>query len=81
MKEWFNPLREAISKVQRDINKHKSSDPLWKVNEYGPGFVLLEDQTLSLLAIQTALNMTLSEQQGCTLIKMALQLGKVIQEG
>lgn len=77
IRTWMIPAREYIEKEQKKIRDGKHS---MDSNIYGPALLMLKADVLAATGMNVMLNLCLGEAQGPKFIKLALAMGKAIQE-
>ncbi|KAJ0403218.1 hypothetical protein P43SY_000026 [Pythium insidiosum] len=74
---WMVPATEFIEAEQRKLRESKHS---LDSNTYGPAFLMLKPDVLAATGINVMLNQCLMETRGTKFIKLALAMGKAVQE-
>ncbi|TYZ68673.1 hypothetical protein PybrP1_007405 [[Pythium] brassicae (nom. inval.)] len=77
IRNWMVPAREFIEKEQKKIRDGKHS---MDSNIYGPALLMLKADVLAATGMNVMLNTCLGDAQGPKFIKLALAMGKAIQE-
>lgn len=77
IRNWMTPAREFIEKEQKKIRDGKHS---MDSNIYGPALLMLKADVLAATGMNVMLNTCLGDAQGPKFIKLALAMGKAIQE-
>lgn len=77
IRNWMTPAREFIEKEQKKIRDGKHS---MDSNMYGPALLMLKADVLAATGMNVMLNTCLVDAQGPKFIKLALTMGKAIQE-
>ncbi|KAL3665603.1 hypothetical protein V7S43_009637 [Phytophthora oleae] len=77
IRKWMPQTEMYIKAEQENIKKGNHSTDS---NIYGPALLLLEDKALAAIGMNIMLNMCLTEPKGPKFIKLALAMGKAVQE-
>jgi hypothetical protein len=77
IRKWMPAAESFIESEQKKIKTGKHSTDS---NIYGPAMVLLKADVLAATGMNIMLNMTLMESKGPKFIKLALAMGKAVQE-
>lgn len=77
IRNWMFPAREFIENEQRKIRDGKHS---MDSNIYGPALLMLKADVLAATGMNVMLNTCLGDAHGPKFIKLALAMGKAIQE-
>lgn len=77
IRKWIPEAEKYVKAEQKKIKLGKHS---MDSNIYGPALMLLEHDVLAAMGMNTMLNMCLMEAKGPKFIKLALAMGKGVQE-
>ncbi|DBA05430.1 TPA: hypothetical protein N0F65_007592, partial [Lagenidium giganteum] len=77
IRQWMAPASDLIRKTQREL---RSGAKYTDSNAYGPALLMLDAPVLAAIGLNTMLNLCIMDPNGTKFIKLALQIGKSIQE-
>lgn len=77
IRQWMEPAKEFIQNEQKRIRDGKHS---MDSNMYGPALLMLKADVLAATGMNVMLNQCLGEAKGPKFIKLALAMGKAVQE-
>jgi DNA-directed RNA polymerase, mitochondrial len=78
VRDWMEPATAFIAAERRKLDSKKHS---LDSNTYGPAFLMLEAHELAAIGLNALLQQCLAETRGSKFIKIALTVGKGVQEG
>lgn len=77
IRQWMEPTTEIIRKTQKEL---RSGAKYTDSNAYGPALLMLDAPVIAAIGLNTMLNLCIMDANGTKFIKLALQIGKSIQE-
>lgn len=77
LNRWFTPLTSAVQhqQLQTKAGKYVEDSSI-----YGPAFLLMKADAISVISVNHILNQTLADHEGSTFVKLSMGIGRAFME-